>query len=40
MRAGRLSPEWDGIDVETFNYRDYLLEHSCTYPDGAPFFVS
>ena len=37
-KAGKLSSEWDGIDVETFNYRDYLLEHNCTYPEGAPFF--
>ena len=37
-KAGKLSHEWDGIDVETFNYKDYLLEHNCSYPEGAPFF--
>ena len=35
---GKLSSEWNGIDVEHFNYRDYLLEHGCTFPEGAPFF--
>ena len=37
-KAGKLSHEWNGIDVETFNYKDYLLEHNCSYPEGAPFF--
>ena len=35
---GRLSAEWDGINVATFNYRDYLLENHCDFPAGAPFF--
>ncbi len=35
---GKLSSEWDGIDVEHFHYGDYLKEHGCTYPEGAPFF--
>ena len=35
---GLLGPEWDGIDVARFNYRDYLLETGSEYPKGAPFF--
>ncbi len=35
---GRLSPEWDGIDVRTFDYGEYLRETGSPYPDGAPFF--
>ncbi|HPY95370.1 MAG TPA: hypothetical protein PLR12_08070, partial [Clostridia bacterium] len=35
---GRLGSEWDGIDVSTFNYKDYLLEHHPTFPHGAPFY--
>ena len=36
--AGKLSAEWDGIDLETFNYREYLLANNCTFPKDAPFF--
>lgn len=36
--AGRLSAEWDDIDLDTFNYRDYLNEHGYAFPDNAPFF--
>lgn len=36
--AGRLGPDWDGIDLETFHYGEYLKAHNCTYPDGAPFY--
>ena len=35
---GTLSADWDGIDVEHFNYKEYLLEGGHPYPDGAPFF--
>ena len=35
---GKLSSEWDGIDVDHFNYKEYLLEHDSPYPEGAPFF--
>ena len=35
---GTLSADWDGIDVEHFNYKEYLLEGGYPYPDGAPFF--
>lgn len=35
---GRLSSEWDGIDLEHFNYKDYLLERHYTHSKGAPFF--
>ena len=36
--AGRLSAEWEGIDLDTFNYKEYLLAHNCTFPKDAPFF--
>ncbi len=36
--AGRLASEWDGIDLDTFNYGEYLKEHDCTYPENASFF--
>ncbi len=36
--AGKLGPEWEGIDLETFHYGEYLKSHSCSYPEGAPFF--
>lgn len=36
--AGLLGAEWDGIDLDTFHYGEYLKEHSCTYPQGAPFY--
>lgn len=36
--AGRLGPEWDGIDLDTFHYGEYLKEHGCSYPEGAPFY--
>ena len=35
---GKLSSEWDGIDVENFNYKEYLLAGNYPYPEGAPFF--
>ena len=37
-RAGTLSPAFDGIDVETFDYQSYLLEHGCQHPTDAPFY--
>ena len=36
--AGKLGPEWEGIDLETFHYGEYLKSHGCNYPEGAPFF--
>ena len=36
--AGKLGGEWNGIDLDTFRYGEYLNEHGCTYPEGAPFF--
>jgi len=36
--AGLLGAEWDGIDLDTFHYGEYLKEHNCTYPQGAPFY--
>lgn len=36
--AGKLGPEWNDIDLDRFNYRDYLLEGGYDFPEGAPFF--
>lgn len=36
--AGKLDPEWNDIDLDRFNYRDYLLEGGYDFPEGAPFF--
>ena len=36
--AGKLGPEWDGVDLDTFHYGEYLTAHGCTYPEGAPFY--
>ena len=35
---GLLGPEWDGIDLESFHYGEYLREHGCTFPENAPFY--
>ena len=37
-QKNELGPEWDGIDTENFNYKEYLLEKGCSFPNGAPFF--
>lgn len=38
-REGKLSDEWKDIDVEHFNYKDYLLENGYDdFPEGVPFF--
>ena len=36
--AGKLGKEWNGINLDTFHYGEYLNGHGCSYPDGAPFF--
>lgn len=36
--AGKLGPEWEGMDLETFHYGEYLKARGCTYPEGAPFY--
>ncbi len=36
--AGKLGPEWNDVDLDRFNYRDYLLEGGYDFPSGAPFF--
>ena len=36
--AGKLGAEWDGIDLDSFHYGEYLKAHGCTYPEGAPFY--
>ncbi len=35
---GLLGPEFDGIDLAAFNYKDYLIETGSSYPSGAPFY--
>ncbi len=34
----KLGPEWNGIDVESFNYRDYLNEQGIRFNKQAPFY--
>lgn len=36
--AGELGPEWNDIDVSTFDYGAYLKARRCTYPQNAPFY--
>ncbi len=36
--AGLLSAEWDGIDLDSFHYGEYLKANGCTFPEGAPFY--
>ena len=36
--AGKLGREWDGIDLDTFDYGEYLRSHDCSFPEGAPFY--
>ena len=36
--AGLLGPEWDGIDLDTFHYGEYLKKTGSTFPEGAPFY--
>ena len=35
---GTLGPEWDGVDLETFHYGEYLKAGGHTYPENAPFY--
>ncbi len=35
---GLLGAEFDGIDLDTFNYKEYLLKTGSSYPHGAPFY--
>lgn len=37
-KANRLSHDWDSIDLNTFNYKDYLNERGLDFPENAPFF--
>ncbi|MCR5251630.1 MAG: hypothetical protein K6E50_13590 [Lachnospiraceae bacterium] len=37
-KEGRLGSEWDGIDLDSFHYGEYLKAHGCSYPENAPFF--
>lgn len=36
--AGLLGPEFDGVDLSTFHYQEYLLSTASPYPHGAPFY--
>jgi len=36
--AGRLGPQWDGIDLDTFNYKDFLNDGGYDYPRADPLF--
>ena len=35
---GTLGKEWDGIDLETFDYGEYLKANDCSFPENAPFY--
>lgn len=35
---GLLGSEWDGIDLDSFHYGEYLKERGCGFPEGAPFY--
>jgi len=35
---GKLSEAWSGIDVEHFDYREYLRRGGHSFPENAPFF--
>ena len=35
---GKLGPEWDGIDLDTFHYGEYLKAGGFTFPENAPFY--
>ncbi len=34
----RLGAEWDGIDLDTFHYAEWLKAHDAPFPEGAPFY--
>ncbi|MBE6935029.1 MAG: hypothetical protein E7458_00855 [Ruminococcaceae bacterium] len=36
--AGRLGSQWDGIDLDTFNYKDFLNDGGYDYPRADPLF--
>ena len=36
--AGTLSAEWDGIDLDSFHYGEYLKARRSPWPAGAPFY--
>jgi hypothetical protein len=35
---GLLGPQFDAIDLDKFNYKDYLIQTGSSYPHGAPFY--
>ena len=37
-QENKLGKEWDDIDLEHFDYGEYLRDNHCTYPQGAPFY--
>ena len=36
--AGKLSAEYDDIDLETFDYKDFINDNHYDFPNGAPLF--
>ncbi len=35
---GKLPPELEGVDLDTFHYGKYLKDRGCSYPEGAPLY--
>ena len=38
QQEGSLGSSWEGIDLDNFNYKDYLLKNHPSFPHGAPFY--
>lgn len=36
--AGKMSAEYDDIDLETFDYKDFINDNHYDFPNGAPLF--
>lgn len=36
--AGRLDPQYDDLDLDTFDYKQYLNDRNIAFPHGAPLF--
>jgi hypothetical protein len=36
--AGKLDPQWAGLDLDSFDYKDFINDGGHTFPDGAPLF--
>ncbi len=35
---GTLGAEWEGIDIDSFDYGEYLKANDCSFPENAPFY--